>query len=677
MLIVCHRLYTVFGEYIAKHPKLIIILVILSLFISGYYASQVRVGVNTGRFELKNDAYETYRNIVHTFGSELDNVIIVCVSEDGSVFHKQDMLHILKLENKINNTVEVASISSVIDYVATGMHILSEYHALPKDINVTFPSAVFTDINNMNSAISNYQYVLEHGNASAKNDSYRVFMLLPAYMNSTSGSAPFDSNFSYTYLLNHSAYQSTMYNATNILIDEIDIYENISKYNAENEGTIPVPVIAIPENYSLSFVNDSIAQVNFNITRDKIGMEYYNTTYIEWYAYNLSAELGLSLLYSGHKELAMGVYSGIRDAMLNDSQIQYNQNSNWSEYSEKLLNFMQGKGTVQELINKTEDMKNKSFGTLHDFLNDYAYYLREYTAGNITWERIVNSTNNTRNIASLMLNYTSYSRSLDLSTLPTVNATMQEIENSTGTYSSAMQLLKLNQQNMLQTETNIATFYGEYMLYNKILDILNNMKSILIGHETNAVKEHAWKLLLAVPAQSEGNNTEMNITPFHSALLSYRRWIFSPYYGNFTEMMYDYLSMVPFELNYTPYENITYSMEYTHTDMIDEIRNMSQSQIYSGIENITNFDNSTIEWRILEYQSSLNHTARQLMNISKNISWIYDSYNKYGGPSAAGFLDILEYMHENTTTALSTVNNTKNSVFSLRLIEDYFSLQKI
>ncbi len=656
-----------FSEFIARHPKAILILVVFSLLISGYYASQVRIGVDTGRFELKNEAYKTYQNIVKTFGSEEDNVIVVCISRDGSILHKGDLINIIELEDRIEGGANISSMQSIADYVASGIHILNSLNELPENISISIDSRVFADLDKMKDAVGNYEYVLNNGNDSAKNDSYRVFILLPSYTNDSFALAP-GGNFSYTYILNESKYDETKYNSTTMLIDEMEIYQNLSRYGAGGTGDMG---FQLPEHYDLDFVNKSIASMEFNITRDKIGMEHYNTTYFEWYSYNLSFSLALSLLYSGQKALALSIYSSIRGIMLNSTKGYENSQENWTSYENEVEDFLSG-GDVERIINETEYMKNRSYGTLQDYLGDYEEELKGYENSSVGRDEIVWWSNNVLNVSQLMINYTSYSLSLDNNALPVVNGTIDDIINDRG-YGNATKLSRIAEENEEGIIEKIAVFYGENMIYQKALDIFQNLKSILMRDESDNVKQYAWNLLNFSFSSSSGASSP-DIEPMLSALQSYRRWIFSNFSYNFTTMLWDYLSLEPFEMNYTYESNVSFDMNYTREDMINELENETQENITKNVEKIRNFQNETIEVKIANYTTSLNYTRENLSLILDDLNYLHEKYETLGGENASNMTNLLGEFLANVSSGIREVENYTDEVYSLRLAEDFFSI---
>ena len=117
-----------FSEYIANHPKLVIIIIILSLIISGYYASQSKIGVDTGRFELKNEPYRVYNRILKTFGGEGDKVIIVGISRNGYILNRSDIISILNFETDTDTKIEEAK--KVGDYETLCRYHISEDYCL-------------------------------------------------------------------------------------------------------------------------------------------------------------------------------------------------------------------------------------------------------------------------------------------------------------------------------------------------------------------------------------------------------------------------------------------------------------------------------------------------------------------------------------------------------------------
>ncbi len=667
-----------FGEFIAEHPKGIIILVVLSILISGYYASQARIGVNTGRFELKNDAYKNYENIIRTFGSEEDNVLVVCISHNSTAIEKNNVISMLELENQIDENVNVTSINSVADYIATGVHLLKLIDKLPRNINIRIDSRVFSDLDKMKSAVSNYEYVASHGDPLAKNDSYKVFILLPAYTSNSSSLAP-GNNESYAQILKDSKYRDTLYNSTNILIDELEIYQNISAYDAGGSGV--KGGMSFPERYNLTYLNQSIDNVGYNITRDKIGMEHYNATYLEWYGYNLSFSLARTLLYSGQNKLAVGIYNASRDIMINSTRMYRESLKNWSDYRIQIINFTRG-GNITKIINSTGKMRDREYGTLRNYLSDYLEVLHKYENSDIAKSTVMWWSRNVLNSAELMIHYYNYSIDLDTNTLPLLNSTIQDAFYNSNSYNNSTLLLNLSEEHMTSTVYKIAIFYGEYEIFNKVLDIFNNLKSILVGKESPKVKQYAWNMLRFNLTKDSSNGTgvkteKFNVSPMLQALQSYRRWIYSKYSGNFTTMLWDYMSLEPVNLSYSNPYNITFHKNYTRMEMISDLNNITRDDYNNYLQRIKTFKNDSVETLIRNYTSSLNKTSRNITIIINDLNYLKEKYARLGGENATNLTYLLESMESNASVGLKKIGKTENEVYSLRMIEDFFGIRKM
>lgn len=670
-----------FSEFIAGHPKTIILLVILSLLFSGFYASQVRIGVDTGRFELRNSAYRTYRDIVNTFGSEEDNVIVVAISHNGSVLKRENIIAMLNLEEKLDNGTKIHSMQSIADYVATGIKMLDELNSLPENITVRFNESIFENMEKLRGVIANYEYILHHGNESAKNDSYRIFMLLPSYMNGSSALIPSFGNFTYVPILKGARYNDTLYNATTMLIEEMEIYQNISEYSDGSSGGSQVKMsFNLPENYSLEFLNGSIEQVRFNITQDKIGMENYNTTYLEWYSYNISFSFALSLLYSGQSSIALGIYRAARGVMLNNTARYSALNANWTAYRDEIRSFLRGATAVDELINSTEDMKNRSFGTLRDYLDNYSKKLREYGNSTINRSEVELWSERTENVSQIMINYTHFAWAMDHEALPLLNSTISEVENSSG-YTDAVKLTRTAEGNRKKIASRIFAFYGEKVIFGKVLTVMLNLRSILLRDESPAIKEDAWNLLKISSfnfVQGNAGYSGVNLTPFHNALLSYRRWIHSKFQVNFTTMLWDYLSLEYINLNSSySYPRIDFDTNFTRAELIGYLENSTDEHVDRGIAEIRKFSNVTVESRIANYTLSLNLTRKNLTYIMDNASYIASSYRLLGGDNATGFVEFMNEIADNASSGITKVNETEDEVYNLRMIEDFFSLRGV
>ena len=663
-----------FARFIARYPKLVIIIVVSSLIISGYYASQIKIGVNSGRFELKNSVYQTYKKILHTFGSESDNVIIVSVSKNGNIFNLSDMQNILRLEMAIDKNISVENIDSIVDYVMAGIHISNMIDRLPHNINISLDPRIEEDISKMDNAIANYNFIEKNANNSTQNDAYRIYILLPVYFNyfympsNKSGNGSIFSNFTYPYILKNSLYRETPYNATNMLIEEIEIAQNLSRYHIENRSM----GFKIPRQYSLGFVNKSIENTNFSITYDKIGMENYNRTYIEWYAYNLSFNLALSLLYSGYREIALNSYRFDRSTMLNASAQYERDNHNWTTYLKNLTVFMNNSKYVHVIINNTEQMVNRTFGTLRDYLISYLSNLQRFANYSVPFNFIQQQTLRTVNISNLMLNYTAYSYGLDIKTLPCLNTTIADVNNNSGDYSNAIKLAHSAQSNEIQIMDKVAYFYGDEVIMKKVLIILKNLKSILTRNESSEIKESAWNLLHFSPAMDSTHSQHVNLTPFHNALVSYRNTINTSYYRNTTLILWDYLTLQDFTMDYSSNYSIDFNMNYSRENMLKSSENMTQSELNSGISKIRSFRNESVESLISNYTTALNSTRVKLYNISSNLRYISLKYENLG-KSSVNFTMALNNFSNQAQNATKKVNSSEQKVYSLRLSEDFFA----
>ena len=652
-----------YGKIIVEHPKFVVSLIILSIIISGYYASNIKIGVDTGRFELKNKSYKTYNKILNTFGSEKDDVIIVAVSKDGYALNKKDILQVLNVERELNNS-NISSIQSLAGYIAIGLKLLDIQDSLPSQINITIDNQIFTDMDKIKNAISNYEYMNKSGNSSIRNDAYNIFALLPSY--STGDFEMMSGNFSYTPILNESKYRETRINSTNMLIDEIEIYQNLSNYGENENMSISYKV---PENYSLEFVNNTIDNLNFNITRCDIGMESYNITFFEWYSYNLSFQTALALIYSGYKDLAKAIYEFSRNSMLKDSRNYENNTKKWENYSYNLTEFENNEKNVDSIINETKERRNETIGTLRNYLNEYLSYLYDYKNSTLNWKDLIKYTNRTINVSNLMIEINDYGKKLDDDSLPLLNETIENIYNNTD---NPLKLINLAEKNIKNIEEKIGYFYVMKVLFSKIKDIMKNLKSILMRDESSDIKQDSWNLIVyQITNESSGN-----VEPFYRALKSYKETLNTVYWGNSTNILWDYLTLGNFEFNYSndyQFENLSFNPEnYTIDSLINEVKNRTQSEIDKNITRMENYKNESIERIIENYTSAIDNTLLQIQNLNNDINFIDEKYSKICNEpeNLTAQLSALLTGIQNTTKILKDYGN---STYSLRAIEDYFS----
>ena len=655
------------SELIANHPKAVVLTILLSLIISGYYASQMKIGVSTGRFELKNEPYQVYNKILNTFGAEKDNVIIVSISKDGYIFNKDDILSVLRLEEELNKSIPDMFVQSVVDYLIGGMHLLQFQDNLSPQLNVSIDKEVFDDLSKLKNAISNYQYVNSTANETVKNDTYKVFTLLPRssgedFENFTASTY----NFSYTTILNESQYNATLYNATNMLIDEIEIYQNLTAYLSNGESySISANV---PENYSSDFVNRSIEDVDFNITYARIGMEDYNATFVEWYTYNVSFQMALTAMYSGYPSLALSIYRADRSGAENASQYYQHKYEKWLNYSQNLTLYLHGQISTDDMINSTEFMKNISAGVLKQYLSNYSEELKNYKNGTISWNDISRRTRYTQNVSYLQLNYTSYSEELDNQIIPLLDIIIHNLENGAEDYNTAVELIEKAGQNIKNIVNRIFLYYGEYIIYKKILDVLTNLKSILLRSESKEVKQAAWNL---ISVDFTSGNFTMNLSAFYHALLGYRDTIFTEYESNTTAIFWDYLSMEPFNMNYS-ISNVTFNTNYSYRDMINDTRNYTQEDIDKGYREIKSYDPNTTEKIVINYTSQLSSLISDMRGINENLSFITQKYQILLGSDAKNFTTLMNETQNEVGNYTSYLYDGLNASYSLRMIEDYF-----
>jgi len=660
----------VFAEFISRHPRLVISIVVISILITGYYASQVKIGVSTGSFQLKNSAYKTYKKILSTFGSETDDVLVVTVSKDGYIFNRGDIESILQFEMKMKNEVHTVSNESLINYVLTGMHLINITESLPTTLNISVSPYIFEDVDKIKRAIGNYTYVENNANDTIKNSTYRIFILLPEYSNTLlpenlSGPSGEIFNFTYPDIIKNSSLKSTVYNATTMLIEEIEIYQNLTEYGASGEMSSP----NIPQNYSLAYLNHTMDSVDFNITRATVAMEHYNGTYMEWYSYNLSFNLALALLYSGYPEIALGVYNFEKTAMSNATHAYYSDYVNWTAYFDTLSKFKEGNIPTETVLNATYKMENRTFGTLRDFLDEYRHKLENYSRGEVSYNEIMNDTWQAENMSVLMQNYTLCSYIQDKSTIPKINETIAQVENHSG-YSEAIYLTHISTSTMGRMKNKIVYFYGEKMILGKVKNILENLKSILVSNERPQIKQDAWDLLYFGGGIG---NVSFSITPFYRALVSYRDTIYSNFYANTSSIFWNYLTLKPLSMNYS-YNEVNISRSYNLTDMLHDVRNMNQSAINMGIEKVKNFKNETVERIIFNYTSELKTFRKKIVNLTRDSKYICNKYSQLGtvADNFTALLNNVTAMGENTTR---TVNKSINDTYSMRQIEDFFSLR--
>ncbi len=655
------------SEIIARHPRLVVAIILLSLIISGYYASQMKIGVSTGRFELKNQSYKIYNKILNTFGSEEDNVILVCISKDGYIFHKDDILSILRLEEKLKEDVENMSVQSLVDYLITGMHILNFQQNLPSELNLSIDVRIWDDIHKIRDAIANYKYVNSTANETIRNDTYSIFALLPkssgtSFENFSKG---FAINFSFTTILNDSKYNATHYNATNMLIDEIEIYQNLSLYGGGNESL----QINIPPRYSLDFVNKSIEDAKFNITFARIGMEDYNTSFVEWTSYNVSFALALSSMYSGYDSIALAIYNGDRSVAENASNYYMEDYNRWHNYSQNLTLYLHGDRSTEDMINDTEFMENRTRGVLRDYLSNYSDELKRYLNGSISWEEAARRTKYTQNVSLLQMNYTSYCRDMELEIIPYLNKVIQALENNDDDYDDAMKLIDIASRNIKNAKEKIILFYGESAIYHKVLDILLNLKSILLRDESDEIKQAAWDL---IKLNFTSGNFTMDVEPFYNALRGYRDTIFTRYEQNTTTIFWDYLSMKPFTITYGDLGNITFNLNYSYREMIRDVENYTQDDINKGYREIKEYDENSTERIVNNYTTTLDNLISQMERIKQNLSYISMSYQNLAGKDARNFTVMMNSTMDEMNNYTSYINEGLNASYSLRMIEDFF-----
>ncbi len=652
-----------YGKFIAEHPKLVVSLVILSTVISGYYASSIKIGVDVGRFELKNKPYQTYNKILNTFGSEKDNVIIVSVSKDGYALNREDILQILNVEKRINESSNISSLQSLADYIAAGLKLLEIQNSLPSNVNITIDGRVFEDMEKIKDAISNYEYMNKSENSSIRSDGYNIFVILPSYSNENF-TIGMDENFSYAPILNESKYKETRMNSTNILIEEIEIYQNMTNYGVNENISYK-----IPENYSLEFVNNTIDALNFNITRCNIGMENYNTSFFEWYSYNISFQMALALIYSGYKNLAREIYNFSRDNMLNSSKNYENNTQKWRNYSYNLTQFENNEKNVNSIINETGERRNESIGTLRDYLNDYLSYLYNYKNSTLNWKDMVNYTRRTINVSNLMVEINNYGRNMDIDALPLVNKTIENIDNNTN---YPIELVNLAEGNIKDIEEKIGYFYAMKIMFSKIKDIMENLKSILMRNESSDIKQDSWNL---VAYQIINGSSSMDMEPLYKALKSYKRTLNTEYWKNSTNILWDYLTLENFEYNYScnfQFDNLGFNPEnYTIDDLINEVKNKTQVEIDRNITRMENYENKSIEKIIKNYTLAINDTILQFHNLNDDILFIEGKYSTICNDSKnlTNILSSISLRIQNTTELL---DDYENSTYSLRMIEDYF-----
>ncbi len=659
------------SEIIAKHPRLVVAIILLPLIISGYYASQMKIGVSTGRFELKNEPYKVYNKILNTFGSEEDNVILVCISKDGYIFHKNDVLGILNLEEKLNESVENMTVQSLVDYMVMGIHILKFQHNLSPSLNVSIDRRIWDDIYKIEDAIANYEYVNSTANDTVRNDTYSIFVLLPkssglSFENFSKG---FAFDFSFTTILNSSKYNATHYNATNMLIDEIEIYQNLSAYNSVYNSGNESLQINIPPKYSLEFVNKSIEDTEFNITLARIGMEDYNTSFVEWVSYNISFALALSSMYSGYDSIALAIYKGDRSVAENASEYYSVDYNRWYNYSCNLTMYLHGERSTEDMINDTEFMKNKTLGVLRDYLSNYSEELRRYLNGSISWDEAARRTRYTQNVSSLQMNYTSCCREIEEEIIPYLNKVIQALENNTEDYDDAVKLIDIASQNIKDVEKKIMMFYGESIIYRKVLDILLNLKSILLRDETDEIKQAAWNL---IRLNFTFGNFTIDVDPFYLALRGYRDTIFTRYEKNTTAIFWDYLSIKNFNVTHDDFENITFNTNYSYRDMIRDVENYTQDDIDEGYEEIKEYDENSTERIVKNYTSTLSDLLWEIEEIKENLSYISKSYEVFAGKDAKNLTIMMNSTIDEMNNYTSYINDGLNASYSLRMIEDFF-----
>ena len=655
------------SESIAKHPKAVVMMILLSLIISGYYAAQMKIGVSTGRFELKNEPYKVYNKILNTFGSEKDNVIVVSISRDGYIFNKNDILSVLQLESKLNGRIPDMFVQSAVDYLITGMHILRFQNNLSPQLNISIDKGVWDDLSKLNDAIFNYQYVNSTANETVRNSTYEVFSLLPRSASGDFGNMSSSSNnFSFTEILNESRYNATRYNATNMLIDEVEIYQNLTRYGANSSYSMVT--LSIPSNYSVDFVNKSIEDVKFNITLSKIGMQDYNATFVEWFTYNVSFEMALTAMYSGYSNIALSIYRTDRSGVENASARYAYLNEKWDNYSQNLTLYLRGQMSTDEMINATEFMKNISTGVLRGYLSNYTQELKNYENGTISWHEVLRRTRYTENVSDLQLNYTSYSRDMDDQILPLLETVISSLEKGVYDYQTAVELVKVASGNIKDIANKITLYYGEYVIYKKVLDILTNLKSVLMRSETGEIKQAAWDL---IRVNFTTGNFSLNLSAFYHALLGYRNTIFTKYEGNTTSIFWDYLSLETFTMNYSM-SNLTFDVNYSYGDMINDTRNYTQEEIDEGYREIKNYDSNTTERIVVNYTSKLSSLISDVHRIDENLSFISSSYKTLIGSNAKNFTYLINKTQVEIGNYTTYLYEGLNASYSLRMIEDYF-----
>ena len=656
------------SEFIANHPKAVVLLILLSLIISGYYASQMKIGVSTGRFELKNEPYKIYNKILNTFGTEKDNVIVVCISKDGYIFNKDDILSILKLEEKLNESVPNMFIQSAVDYLIVGMYMLQFQNSLSPQLNVSIDRGVFDDLSKLNNAILNYQYVNSTANKTVRNDTYNVFALLPR-LSGTNLENFIGSlyNFSFTTILNESRYNTTLYNSTNMLIDEIEIYQNLTKYASEERAS-NLSMAYVPQNYSVNFVNKSIEDTGFNITYTRIAMEDYNATFVEWYAYNISFTMALKSMSSGYPNIALAIYKADRSGVENASQYYTYKYEKWLNYSKNLTLYLNGQISTEDMINSTLFMENMTAGVLRQYLSNYSQELQNYGNGTVSWEEISRRTQYTQNVSDLQLNYTLYSAGMDNNVLPLLDRIISNLESGVDDYDSAIELIDTASQNLKDIESKIIFYYGEYVLYKKVLDILKNLKSVLMRNESDGVKQAAWNL---IRVDFTSGNLTLNLSAFYHALLGYRDTIFTEYERNTTTIFWDYLSLKPFNMSYNM-GNISFDTNYSYEDMIGDTQNYTQEDIDEGYREVKNYNPNSTERIVINYTSTLSSLISNMRGINENLSFISQKYRILLGSDAENFTNFINENQNDIENHTSYIYEGLNASYSLRMIENYF-----
>lgn len=668
------------SEYIAKYPKAVVFAILVSLIFSGYYAAQMKIGVDTGRFELKNNAYKTYEKIVDTFGTEGDNVIIVGVSKTGYALHKENILNALKLEENITNeTPSLITIQSPADYVAMGLKLLSIQDSLPDTLNISLNESIFDNIEKMKDAIAEYRYVNETADNDTKNATYQIFALLPRYAQSPESTDTADEsgaafygmleNFSFAVILNSSAYKDTRLNATEMLIQEIEIYQNITRYGNDMNGS-GVLMFQVPENYSVDFVNKTIDDVRFNITKCDIAMENYNTSFFEWYSYNITLNFAKALLFSGYDAFARGVYETVRSAMLNASRGYYNQTVAWRGYLHNLTLFKNDPGLLQNIINETEDRRNESRGTLRDYLTDYLNALRDYQNGTIKWGIIYTQTLRTENVSSLMIDIYTQSRNYDVESLPVLNATIAAIGTPLAEQ-YAIKLCDMSEDNMNSIARNIGMYYGEKLLLKKVEIILENLKSILMRDESPEIKQAAWNLIDFGGAIE--NEQNFDVEPFYRALTGYRYTLNTTYWYNTTKLFWDYLTLKNFTIQQTYSEfPVDTNMSFSRQDLLEYMRNVTQNQIDDNITRMKNYSDAHIEAIVHNYTKELSNLTHRLSSAREDLNTIKTDYEELCGAETQNLSAVLSQVTANISDAEGQLHSAINDTYSLRMIENYF-----